>query len=320
MNYAVMTYSFKNRFNVGDYIQSLAARQFLPKVDHYICREKLDKYSGTETKMIMNGYFMRYPENWPPSPSIIPLFISFHMNISHAERMLTKQGIAYLRKYEPIGCRDMSTLKLLKEKNIQAYFSSCLTLTLGNSYRHNSSEDIYFVDVLYRYPTWKNVFKSFNSFQKSLKNKSIFMLGKQKNLIQKFFGKDIVQAAKQITHIYPSNEFPTEESRFGLADRILKRYEKAKLVVTSRIHCALPCLAMGTPVIFVDGGFKQYEASRFDGITKLFNTIEIFNDGSVKTNFDLDAVKENMSVTPKNEHLEYLVGLIERCKNFIDDT
>lgn len=35
------------------------------------------------------------------------------------------------------------------------------------------------------------------------------------------------------------------------AKYLIRKYAKAKLVVTSRIHCALPCLGIETPVIFV---------------------------------------------------------------------
>ena len=37
-------------------------------------------------------------------------------------------------------------------------------------------------------------------------------------------------------------------------ENLLERYKKAKVVFTSLIHCALPCIAMGTPVVFVDAG------------------------------------------------------------------
>lgn len=42
------------------------------------------------------------------------------------------------------------------------------------------------------------------------------------------------------------------------AQRLLDLYRTAELVVTSRLHCALPCLAYGTPVII-----RRGEASRF---------------------------------------------------------
>jgi len=318
MNYSLLTYDFKGHFNLGDYIQSLAAKQFLPQIDQYINREKLSDYSGSNTKMIMNGWYMRHTDHWPPSPKITPLFISFHMNTKRASEMLRSNGLNYLKKHEPVGCRDTNTFKLLKDNNIRAYFSNCLTLTLGNSYRHSPEKDILFVDVLFKYPTLKSVFKSFNSFQKSLKNGEFFLLGKRKKVIQKIFGNNIFQAIKVITHHYSCDLFPTEASRFELAEKTLKQYEKAKLVITSRIHCALPCLAMGTPVIFIDGGFESLsEQCRLDGICQLFNTIEITKTGHIASNFNLNAFQLTGSLPVRNEHLKYLETLNNSCEEFI---
>jgi len=315
-----MTYDFQDRFNVGDYIQSLAARQFLPRVDRYICREALHEYTGPEMKLIMNGHFMRHPANWPPSPGINPLLISFHINARRAAGMLVEKGVEYLKKHQPIGCRDLSTLELLKDKGVEGYFSSCLTLTLGGRYRHKSDENVFFVDVLFRYPTWSTVFRSFNSFQKSVKSGDIALLGRRDRMIEGLFGKELIQAAEQITHEYPAGEFPTEDSRFELADRILKRYEKARLVVTSRIHCALPCLAMGTPVIFVNGGFREAQARRFTGNSRFFNTVEILGRGRVEISCDMDRVRKDLSAPVRTEYMEYVEALAARCKRFVEDS
>ena len=40
--------------------------------------------------------------------------------------------------------------------------------------------------------------------------------------------------------------------RFDRAAWLLGIYSSAKAVVTGRLHCALPCLALGTPVLFVE--------------------------------------------------------------------
>ena len=42
--------------------------------------------------------------------------------------------------------------------------------------------------------------------------------------------------------------------RHALAEGLLRFYQGASLVVTSRLHAALPCLALGTPVLFVKEG------------------------------------------------------------------
>ena len=55
MKYGLLKYDENKRFfNVGDNIQSLAAKQFLPKVDEFLNREKLGEYKCEKTKLIMN--------------------------------------------------------------------------------------------------------------------------------------------------------------------------------------------------------------------------------------------------------------------------
>ncbi len=49
----------------------------------------------------------------------------------------------------------------------------------------------------------------------------------------------------------------TAATRLQYAKEIVESYgKKAALVVTKRIHCAMPCIAMGIPVIFL--GPKTY--------------------------------------------------------------
>ena len=108
MKYGLLNYSCS--YNVGDQVQSLAAKQFLPQVDYYVDRDNLQEAAkiGEEIKVIMNGWFMSKPENWPPPENIIPLFISFHITTkNNSVTVLTSpKSIAYLKKHEPIGCRD----------------------------------------------------------------------------------------------------------------------------------------------------------------------------------------------------------------------
>ena len=89
MKFGLLTYAENKRFfNVGDYIQSLAARQYLPSVDCHINREELGAYKGDPVKLIMNGWFTHNAANWVPAPSIDPLFVSFHVNNTAAPLML----------------------------------------------------------------------------------------------------------------------------------------------------------------------------------------------------------------------------------------
>lgn len=290
MKYGLLTY-VENRkfFNVGDNIQSLAAKQFLPQVDIFLNREHLGEYHGEKTKIIMNGWFTHNIHNWVPSDDIDPIFVSFHMNNTAAPYMLSEKGIAYLKKHEPIGCRDKFTVDTLKEKGIEAYFTGCLTLTL-DSYRVDESEredKIYIVDPLYSYPRPEKVFYNSKQTLKNILNGKVFQLGKKNRHVRNFISDEVLNDAEFIKQEPPSNTY-SDAQKFQMAEDLLNKYARAKLVITSRIHCALPCLALGTPVIFVNGFDSFVDSCRFDGILELFNRIDINSrTGEFSSNFGL---------------------------------
>lgn len=129
--------------NIGDYIQSIAQRQFLPRVDEYVQREKISLYdndSHTATALIMNAWYMWHPENWPPSELIIPLPISMHLSPIGSQKMLGPEGLKWFKEHEPIGCRDRETMDLLTANGVKCYFSACLTLTLHKSFNPISDD------------------------------------------------------------------------------------------------------------------------------------------------------------------------------------
>ena len=156
IRYGIMTYEDTYEgTNIGDYIQSLAARQYFPEVNVYVNREKLDEYRNAPTLLIMNGWFTHHPEHWIPSEDIVPKFVAFHINESRQREILTPEGIAYLKRYEPIGCRDKYTVGILKENGVSAYYSGCLTLTLDKKYKAADSErtnEIFIVDPIFNVP------------------------------------------------------------------------------------------------------------------------------------------------------------------------
>lgn len=291
MKYGLFKYSGKHGYiNIGDYIQSIAAKQYLPEVDFLINRDDLNAYSQEECKLIMNGWFTHKPENWPPSEKIKPLFISFHVNSTVSDSFFTPENIAYLNNNAPIGCRDYYTLHILEDRGIESYYSGCLTLTLGKTFKRDEiSREILFVDTLFDSVSWTYLTQSLKFFiKKGILNLEILKINQRRNFLKKIFAKEILDNSISITHMI--DERKSEEDRFKIAEDLLKRYSKAKLVVTSRIHCALPCIAMGTPVIFLYGGFdNQMDQVRFDGILDYMNVIKLTKNGSFSTmNFSSD--------------------------------
>lgn len=293
-SYGVLRYDY-NKFkwynpwdvNLGDYIQSIAARQFLPKPykEVLIDRDTFKNYDGTKVKMIMNGWYLLNKNNERCSAKIDPIFVSIHIN--NDENDITQNTIDYLKQHQPIGCRDFYTQKALHKRGVNSYFSGCLTTTLDQTYKVDDSErtdDIIFCD--YKLGQYKEA----DDYLRKLKNYN--------------FDKVIYTH-----HSFSKNS--THEERFKAADELLKKYAKAKLVVTTRIHCALPCLALGTPVILVN---SHYDGKRFDGLYNLLNTIGKNKKGKFQARVNLD---KNGKVFNSRNYLKYADKLKSTVKKQI---
>ena len=271
--------------NIGDYVQSLAAiniyrkiiqdfnntqyefREFVNLLIHnkipnfniiFIKRDNMhiiEQYNGyTNIITIMNGWWMhpcsgnndisfKIPSN------ITPIFISFHLA---NEKLLESKYINELKKYEPIGCRDLKTTDKLKNKGIDAYFSGCLTTTI-DFFKWNKQNDTIF-------NTDTNVNNGLYFTQQNPKWKNID------------YKKGIIEALD-----------------------ILENYSKCKYVNTSRLHCYLPCLAMGVPVNFIspngDPNIKTWGSKdRFDGLRELQDNPKKFKE--LKTKLETETIYE----------------------------
>lgn len=329
MKFGLFTYKDRNQhFNVGDHIQSLAARQYLPRVDQLIERDSLSLLNlKEETAAIMNGWYTHEPDNWPPVDLLKPFFVSFHLNSSHANKVLSKdENVKYLKKHSPIGCRDTGTVKLLKEKGIDAYYSSCLTTTLDIDYASEAkSDEILIVDVLYKDDLLTQYKESPRRILSGIKSGKIFSLFKRDKTIKSIIPSSILKDAKYVTHSYWNKDY-NEEERFVLAENLLKRYAKAKLVITSRIHCALPCIALGTPVLFISGGglFRKSEMSRLKGVIEHLNVIStepLALDNSIAEGVQvLDPQKIDWdNIKNPTSYIEYANKLKSACSKFVED-
>lgn len=316
--------------NIGDHIQSCAAEQYFPQIDFYVERDNLNEPDIEKAKIIMNGWFTESPENWPPNPNLVPLFVSFHLQPSKAAVFFSNPDtIKYLKKNEPIGCRDYRTVTLLEQAGIKAYFSLCLTTTLDLKYKSTTTNDeILLVDPLYSYDA--SLMRKVNlkelartiTWKKLKKVKDYFG---PKTELTEFIPKEVIDKSHYIQH-YISNKNSVEDL-YGIAKGLLKRYSEAKLVVTSRIHCALPCIALGTPVLFVLDGLsdESQHMSRFRGILDHINILT--NDD--KTAIDKAFGKKMNTFHPSeidwdnppqnpNSHKDLANKLKLKCAEFVE--
>ena len=354
----LVTSPISDHKNIGDYIQSLAALQFTEKVDVYLEKEEIsrDINNAGRVKAIMNAWYIWHPENWPPNKKIVPLLTSIHISPLTAEAMVKGDKINYLIENGPVGCRDLATFDFLKSKDVPSYFSGCLTLTLGKKYgADDEGEGIVFVDP-YVSPlrvkaegrfiyNFINPFKAMIYFLKSpatiLKlSKKLYFRGRLRlmkyynsamfyNAYKKKFTKDALLSAKFVTHMVGVKGDELQEDLLGKAEDLVRIYSKAGLVVTSRIHCALPCLGLETPVIFVLNEQMKSEKNlfnapgRFGGITDFFRTMtystdRLMSNDDVLSNFKL--IDSKTRFTNKSNFFEYRDNLARQCEEFMADS
>ena len=314
--------------NIGDYIQAVATRQFVDPVDEYIEQEEAYAYypkDNRHIRLVMNGWFQWRAENWPPSEYIDPLLISMHISPLKTKELLNERGISFLRKNAPVGCRDLDTVRLLEAYGIPAYFSACMTLTLGEMYAVDQEEKngVCIVDPFFPIPEIvgeKNGKRKINPknaalglwlivkhlpvvaqlgrnpfFQKysptgfldrsKSKIRPYYKAAVFYNIYRKKFSKDILLNAEYITHWIDVDMRADvgNDDLLDIAEGLVKKYSHAKLVITSRIHAALPCLGVETPVIFITndeitsatGTFNT--PGRTDGLIDLLRTINLNN-------------------------------------------
>ena len=320
--------------NIGDYIQTLAQEQFYEKTDGYVEREHMDTFQCEEkVNVIMNAWFMWNPENFPPAQCINPLFVSFHLVPSIADRFFTDKSLQYLKKYEPIGARDYGTRDLLTRHGISSYFSGCLTLTLGLKYKSEiKTDEILFVDPYYELG-WGNgfskpvrflssfiyLFRYYNKVRMlddNFVNEVVSRISKLSPRLEKMlwcasfyrsyskvFEDDLLKNAVFIKHEVLQSEFKDDDAKLDYARFLMHKYARAKFVVTSRIHCGLPCLGVETPVIFVNsvglekGGFRS--AGRFGGLIELFHVLNWTHDGFSSKSSILSKILEKGAINRK---------------------
>ena len=335
MKYKLLGAKSEESLNIGDYIQAVASSQFYPQIDGFIEREALKEYDGDVCKVIMNGWYMHHPEHWPPSPQIKPLFVAFHINSSVKDRFLKDDSLKYLKEHEPIGCRDMKTMNLLKENGVDAYFSGCMTLTLGEKYKSISKNGkIYFVDpyikvernikallsiiwnLIINFKKVKTISNKYNDDKITLR-KLIRISSFIKTYSQKFDIEDLLNAEYRV-HDTPNlkKKYSTDEKAFNYAQDLIKSYSQEKYVVTSRIHCALPCLGMETPVIYISGeNLDEAHTCRLDGLIQLFNIFR-WEQGNLIS----DAENNATSPIPANKdlHIPLVKSLKQKCLDFIE--
>ena len=216
------------RNNIGDVLQGMVAKAFLNPDAEAVDREALcDMPAGEDALLVANGWYLHSFENFPPPETVTPVYTSVH--VAQSQLLADLNVRRHFVKHAPIGCRDEKTLELFLGWGIPAYYSGCLTVTTARRSEINKSGEgeVLLVD---------NVDHPIPSAVKAK--------------LEKLIGKTLTR----ISHDPPdtSGSFREYVKRSEVhMNALLERYCKAALVITTKIHCALPCLGMGANVMLI---------------------------------------------------------------------
>ncbi|MDK9695063.1 MAG: polysaccharide pyruvyl transferase family protein [Siculibacillus sp.] len=220
--------------NLGDDLQGIAASLNLPHVDRLIDREHLADAKFDEPHFtIMQSWFTR---QWirPPSASIDPYYFAFCVG---RPKMAWGLWPRHLRRHAPIGARDLETIRRLAGMGVESFWSGCLTLRIGSFLKPVPAEEregVYFVDL---HPD-----------------------------AERFVPEALRERAVRISNEVPPALMADPLARMARVAALSDRLARAEVVVTRRLHTALPCVGFGTPVaLFISEIAHDSNINRFAG-------------------------------------------------------
>jgi len=303
--FALLSYSESE--NLGDEIQSIAAAQFLPRVDTVVDRDHLRlDCADRELDAIFNGWFLA-GDDWPPPGTLNPLLVSFYAPPECA-RVYDRRHLEWYRRHEPIGCRSSAFVENVDAIGIKAYFSGCLSLCLPPACVERGAEVCVVdcgVDLLRRLvPAHVLERATFLSHVDRTDARSLWRRVAKRGLRQ--LRRYSPPLAWSISATYRRQR---HAERMAHARALLERYARARLVITGRLHCFLPCLALGTPVLLLHSGT---EAHRFAGLAELGRAYTARDD---RIELDWDHPDPN-----PGHHRTVAAALAETCRTWVART
>jgi len=287
MKFGMLYTNDRYKNNIGEGMLPLALRYVYKQMGieekDTICisQDELSTYSGAYLLLpicswISELFRMEKTLSKCFSERIVPVFTNFFLaNDLFSEAIYTTEKdreIAWLKSYEPIGCRDEFTMVMLRRYGINAYLSGCITIVLPRcDINQISKRKVFLVDI--------------------------------DSDLEKHIPESLMQDAVRFSHDFPPNlENPLEEIQ-----NVYNLYQnEARLMVTSRLHAAIPCMAAGIPVIFAKNEFS----TRFTFIDRLLPVY----DSSQYTEIDW-----NPPVVEYERHKEIVLQhIIARIRGAVD--
>ena len=247
MRFGNLKHTGREFCNLGDQLQLIAMdliyeRMGISKSNlFYIDKNELLDYKGENIILPINMPLADIYDISEISPNITPVFLGLSMQKSY----LTDNEIRYLKKFEPIGCRNYKTYSVIHSYGIKSYLGGCVTVTFPlRAPQMLSAPKVYIVDASEELMAHVPV---------SIRENAIYLSHKV-----------------WLSPGTPVNVKELAWERYELYKR------SAGLVITSLLHCAVPCLAAGIPVVFAKDTLS-YRFGFCDKLVKIYEKDEYSN-------------------------------------------
>lgn len=229
----------------------------------YIDFYSLESYKGE--KLILPINFMIMPnilgvDMLNISDDIIPVFLGLTLT----QTDINEKQKVFLKKWQPIGCRDEYTRNALNSMGIDAYIGGCIATTIEPGKVTKNRDKVIFVDVP----------KGVEKYIPEEKYNDIIIME-----------HEYVVTYEQVCNDCSYKRKALEQIEF---------YDKnARMIVTSRFHGAVIGLALGIPVILV----AENNFYKFSWLSKLLTFYDSTSFDRIDWNpksVDVSLLKSNM--------------------------
>lgn len=235
--------------NLGDDLRTLAALQLMPQKARWVDVRAMEQPAADlaeEDRLVLlcTGPVFRHLHHWPPHPQVSPVMVGVHASERDTWGIpftaLDGAGKEALKNSAPVGCRDESTFRQMQQMGVPCEMTGCITLTLSRPEVPTALQPyVCCVDVP------QGVTDALRAYSA---------------------GAEVREMTHTLTE--PSPDF---DKRMAEAQNVLKTYAAATMVITRRLHCAMACLAVGTPVMLLyNSGYE--DVNRFAPLHQLVRT------------------------------------------------
>ncbi|KAL6063497.1 hypothetical protein QOT17_011508 [Balamuthia mandrillaris] len=297
--------------NSGDEMQGFSGLQFIPFRDHFVDRELLHDFQlpahEPPVTLFANAWYGGANMQWPPSPSIDPLLFSLHFGEKFQRTALAHPGsLAFLKEHRPIGARDLGTLQFLQSQGVPSFFSACATLLIQ--------------------PLPTKVTSSSEEAEAEEK-RSIVVVDVPKSLVHSIVPQHLHPHIVYHDQNIPAAKKRNRLRRFRYAYALRRAYAQARLVITARIHAALPCVGMGVPVLFPEMEDKALPGGgggRTAGLLDLFHVFKAeqqgkqWKAGALPPGFDWENPPPNPRGAQRDRHRATFWNVIRQREDLRD--